>query len=302
MGVGTLVGIVVGAIVARAGTGTRSGATNTKLTFAGTLNDAQGMPLAGMHALTFTFKNGARTCPVQVTGVAGGPFTAGVETAPCGDLFDGADVTVSIAVDGNTMVTDQLVSPTGYSKYSDKAANAAVTPATADDAGACPVGKILTAASGGAFTCVDPPTTGLTVGTYVGSTTATTNASFASGGEVGIRAGALICSAQFANSHMCTSDEIYRSVANGTVSAANPISAAAWIWAPAWNSPMATTSSPNDGLSDTCGAYTYPTGDHKWTGTLVQTNTLAETAKFGVRILGGASALCNFVKPIACCR
>ncbi len=128
--------------------------------------------------------------------------------------------------------------------------------------------------------CVDASNGWGMSGSFVGTTTATTNGQFASSTLRGYQAGNNICTAQFSGSHFCRTDEIIYTIA--TKSIAN-FSGTAWIA----EGPPGYTSNSND-----CNGWTSSSSVSLGAFWLFDSNG------------GGAGWLtnCSGLKPIACCR
>lgn len=117
----------------------------------------------------------------------------------------------------------------------------------------------------------------------------------------GIPAANALCSDEFGpGSSMCTEEEIYQSATAGRFSLSEAVGPG-WIWFPS-KVGSREAASPNEGLSDTCASYTYPTGDKAWTGVGVTTRLVPETRAWGLHFLHGEAAPCFAQMPIACCR
>ncbi|MFO0560664.1 MAG: hypothetical protein U0269_21795 [Polyangiales bacterium] len=142
------------------------------------------------------------------------------------------------------------------------------------------------------------------LGRYAGNTPASMNANIQDGARRGLTAAASLCTAAFgAGAHMCTRDEIYRSVSDGVIPGTANI-ARAWVYSTdATQANSTPISEPMASLHNNCAAYTYGTGDSRDTGTVFEFSPWAfngqRVPKFWV---GAADAACNRSYPIACCR
>lgn len=141
-------------------------------------------------------------------------------------------------------------------------------------------------------------------GVYVGNTSTTVRGDITDGITRGLPAAASRCRAEFgAGAHMCTVEEIHRSVSNGTIAATASI-ARAWVYSADGTRNNGTpTREPTASLHNNCAGYTYPTADTFDTGTAFEFSPWAHN---GVRVakffVGGTDAACNRTFPIACCR
>jgi hypothetical protein len=144
---------------------------------------------------------------------------------------------------------------------------------------------------------------------YVGSTAAKYNGQLGAGAaDASLKVAADKCAAEFgAGAQMCTIYDLYNSAASGKLTTAMTIPQAqrAWIWAPAWNTPAGlpggAAREPLAGVSDTCGGYTYPTGDLAWAGTAFSWEN-SMTGRKALKIHGGTAARCSDNLAIACCK
>lgn len=117
---------------------------------------------------------------------------------------------------------------------------------------------------------------------FVGTTVATTNGNFASGGKIGYEAATVICNAEFAGSHLCTSDNIMNTIAYDNASVFGA-ALQGWIG----NGPPGYTSNSND-----CLGWTSASGASHY------------GAFWVYDVTGGGKAWlspCNSVKPLSCC-
>src|SRR5262249_40601179 len=111
---------IAGVYTARA---TPGGASREELNFTGVLQQ-NGEPMSGDPKLRFTLtKPDGMTCsppetPVIVSG--DGTFVATIPVDTCPALFDGADVTLAVAVNGQD-IEQGPVNPVPYAKYADHA-------------------------------------------------------------------------------------------------------------------------------------------------------------------------------------
>lgn len=158
---------------------------------------------------------------------------------------------------------------------------------------------------------------------FVGTTdTPTVGKITFTGVDNGIPAATAQCNAKFAGSHMCSTYEMFDSVVDGKMLKAGSATAKAWVYMAGWSFPMGTPTAnsnatsaggPQEGTSDNCGSYTYPTADRKWTGTAVEYAKL-QTGDWGLKFHAGPSsgtvgtadyidgAPCNKKYVIACCK
>jgi formylglycine-generating enzyme required for sulfatase activity len=137
-----LAACVVGAMhVAHAWEGRSGVEARSFFTVAGTL---AGVPASPMPTLRFTFHKAGETAPcppidaVMVT-YNGTTFSAQVPYDACGrGYFNGANITVDVAVNGTSVITGQAVNPVPYAQFASIAgtANVATQYGTPD----CPVG------------------------------------------------------------------------------------------------------------------------------------------------------------------
>jgi hypothetical protein len=141
-------------------------------------------------------------------------------------------------------------------------------------------------------------------GMFVGVTKATTVGRIVhAGADIGLASAAAYCADEFSvGAHMCTNYELYLSVASGKITANNTITPAAWVYFPAWQTPLGQAEQPLAGMGDNCASYTYPTAHRKWSGLAVEwkTNSQGDATAFWWH--GGAEALCNVARSIACCK
>jgi formylglycine-generating enzyme required for sulfatase activity len=106
-------------LVARA-----ASATGASLSYAGTLSQ-HGAPVTTPQTLGFAFKKaGMVVCypaGLQVTPDSGGHFTVSIPLASCPDsLFDGTEVKIDIAVEGNVVIADQPITPVPSTQYAEQ--------------------------------------------------------------------------------------------------------------------------------------------------------------------------------------
>ncbi len=141
---------------------------------------------------------------------------------------------------------------------------------------------------------------------YCGQYTAAQNpnGAISGNGVTGVAGAANLC-AQVAGcgagAHMCTVYEMYESVAAGHITAAMNIGQS-WVHMSSWqHNGIAGQATPNNGLSDNCGGWTYPTGDLKWYGTTVEWKA-AQTGPKALHFASGPGVVgCAQRFPIACC-
>jgi hypothetical protein len=134
---------------------------------------------------------------------------------------------------------------------------------------------------------------------YLGVTRAvSTGLMKASGVDNGLQAGAAICAAEYAGSHLCSMLEIYDSISQGVVTKDTRIPKS-WIYFPA-NNASAMAQQPTEGLADSCAGYTYERDDRGWSGIAVEWTVLA-TSWLGLKFYGGSSAACSSMLPLTCC-
>lgn len=121
---------------------------------------------------------------------------------------------------------------------------------------------------------------GAGIGTFFGTTTVTTNGSFATSTLRGYQAGNNMCASKFSGSHFCSTEEIIHTIA---VESINDFSGTAWVA----NGPPGYTANSND-----CNGWTANVGTSLGAFWLFDSNG------------GGAGWLtnCSVVKPIACCK
>ncbi|MBL9005726.1 MAG: hypothetical protein JNJ46_15830 [Myxococcales bacterium] len=130
------------------------------------------------------------------------------------------------------------------------------------------------------------------------------NGAISGNGVTGVAGAANLC-AQVAGcgsgAHMCTVYEMYESVAAGHVTAAMNISQS-WVHMSSWqHNGRAGQATPNNGLADNCGEWTYPTGDLQWFGTTVEWKA-AQTGPKALHFASGPGVVgCAQRFPIACC-
>jgi hypothetical protein len=146
-------------------------------------------------------------------------------------------------------------------------------------------------------------------GVYVGSTAAKYNGQLGAGAaDSSLKVAADKCAAEFgAGARMCTAFDLFHSVATGKLTTATTVTQAnrAWIWMPSWNTPAGlpggAAREPLAGVSDTCGSYTYPTGDLAWAGVAFGWEN-AMTGRKALKFFGGTAARCSDNLAIACCK
>jgi len=147
-----------------------------------------------------------------------------------------------------------------------------------------------------------------TAAQYCGQYTAAQNPNGAiSGGNgvTGIAGAANLCSqvpACGAGARMCTVYDMYNSVALGKITSATVVTQS-WVHMSSWqHNGIAGQATPNNGLSDNCGEWTYPTGDLKWYGTTVEWKA-AQTGPKALHFASGPGVVgCAQRFPIACCK
>lgn len=145
------------------------------------------------------------------------------------------------------------------------------------------------------------PTVSVAQASYVGTTSMPNTGRFLAGFRSGLVVAAQQCAAQFgAGAHMCVMDELYQSVGNGTLGAADSIPPA-WVYMPNWNIPTPNPDNPLQGVADTCDNYTYQLGARRWRGILVEWGPLPDGTA-GFRWHGGNDTACSSVHPVACCK
>jgi hypothetical protein len=138
---------------------------------------------------------------------------------------------------------------------------------------------------------------------YVGSTAIAHDGAFRSNPPVaaGLAASAAFCAAEFGvGARMCTMDDLYQSVVNGTLGATSAIKPS-WVYMPNWNTPLSDTVAPYRGMADNCAGYNYHNGANHWRGILVEWGPLPDGTP-GFRWHGGDDAACYTSHPVACCK
>ena len=131
------------------------------------------------------------------------------------------------------------------------------------------------------------------------------NGAISDAGVTGVFAAATLCRKVAGcnpnTAKMCTVYDMYHSVATGAVTAATNITQS-WVHMSAWqHNGIAGQATPNNGLSDNCGGWTYPTGDLKWYGTTVEWKA-AQTGPKALHFASGPGVVgCAQRFPIACC-
>ncbi|MSP61513.1 MAG: hypothetical protein EXR72_14475 [Myxococcales bacterium] len=197
---------------------------------------------------------------------------------------------------------------------------------------ACGPGRCLTGENNGTLSCIDVTMTNQTVinlvndvtaltnklnalqkqvdnlgkgkaATYVGVTPDDTNGRIIHANvDVGIASATAYCVDKYgAGAHMCTTYEMYMTVASG-IANANMTIPKSWVYAPAWQNPLQGSQQPLGGHGDNCASYTYPTSDRKWSGVAVEWNMNPQKDASALWWQGGTNALCNQKLPIACCK
>jgi hypothetical protein len=170
----------------------------------------------------------------------------------------------------------------------------------------CTAGQMVFS-NGTALSCVTAPS-GTKV--YKGNTAGMTNGDINSGGLRGLTAAAALCAASYgAGARMCTVNEMFDSVSNGTIANTATV-ARAWVYSAAGRNDRISSSQRETGSSqaDNCASFTYGTGDTLQYGTSVefQTNpagvkTLKYFAGPAVASSSQPSVNCSTQLPIACC-
>jgi hypothetical protein len=136
---------------------------------------------------------------------------------------------------------------------------------------------------------------------FVGVSNTMVNGNITSGAQRGLSAAAAICSGQFGmGARMCTSMDIYNSVAKGVIKDNMTINKA-WVYQAAWNTPLAGAQENLAGVSDNCASMTYPTGDRGWAGTAFAWQNSTHGFR-SIKFFSGAEARCSATFPIACCK
>ena len=145
-----------------------------------------------------------------------------------------------------------------------------------------------------------------TAATYCGQYTAgqNPNGAISGNGVTGIAGAANLCSQVptcGSGARMCTVYDMYNSVALGKVTAAMTIGQS-WVHMSSWqHNGRAGQATPNNGLADNCGGWTYPTGDLQWFGTTVEWKA-AQTGPKALHFASGPGVVgCAQRFPIACC-
>ena len=120
----------------------------------------------------------------------------------------------------------------------------------------------------------------------------------------GARAASKQCEATYSTgAHMCSPFEIYESILVGDVLKGTADVGPLVVYMEAWIPPTnvaAVGAEPDAGLSESCGAHTYPTADRAWRNTFF---TFAAPAGSAVRVAKfDASIGCSTRTPIACCK
>lgn len=140
-------------------------------------------------------------------------------------------------------------------------------------------------------------------GVYVGSTTVQTNGFIQRAGtEAGILSANALCSDEFAGAHMCNGYELHASVSRSILRPGIRLQKA-WIFHPAWKTPVGPAQNAEEGLADTCASYTYGKIDRGWSGIAAEYGPTAYNAlDAALAFNGGAAAPCSAVLPIACCK
>jgi hypothetical protein len=140
---------------------------------------------------------------------------------------------------------------------------------------------------------------------YVGLTTSASNGLFLSNQSSveGVQAAANLCAAQSGSgAHLCTMDELYQAVVNGTLKATDKLPQS-WVYMPNWNILVnsGTTSEPKGGIADNCGGYTSRSASTGWHGILAEWGPLPDGTP-GFRWHGGEDAYCGSAHQITCCK
>jgi len=128
--------------------------------------------------------------------------------------------------------------------------------------------------------CVDASAGWGVSGSFVGTTTATTNGAFATSTLIGYQAGNDMCVAEFSGSHFCRTDEIIYTIATKSIS---NFAGTAWI-------------------AEGPPGYTYDSNDCNGWAT---SSSLALGAYWLMNSNGGGAGWlvnCSMTKPVACCR
>jgi hypothetical protein len=133
-------------------------------------------------------------------------------------------------------------------------------------------------------------------GYYVGLTAANTGGQmYVAGSDVGIPSGAKLCSSYGPKAHVCTSYEIYASVAAGKNMATL---VDAWVYNESWNFTLSQNpAEPDAGLSENCASFVYSSAHLFYAG---------QTMTYGALPGGGMGLMlkqrgCPSATKAACC-
>jgi len=134
-----------------------------------------------------------------------------------------------------------------------------------------------------------------------------TTGSITDGGSNGILAASSICKKAFpanANAHMCTTLELYASVASGVITNNQDI-IRSWVYAVSNSISDPSQTTPGTGENENCGGYTYsdPLNAYKWFGTTVEWKK-SQTGVKSLQFLTNhysSPTFCSNSYPISCC-
>lgn len=127
-------------------------------------------------------------------------------------------------------------------------------------------------------------------------------------GVTGILGAALLCrkvaTCSATTAKMCTVYDMYHSAATGVLDATKTVSQS-WVWMTSWQHSSSTDAiTPQNGLNDNCGGYTYASAHRQWYGTTVEwKDTIAPaTLQRALHFASGPGMVaCSTRFPIACC-
>lgn len=193
----------------------------------------------------------------------------------------------------------------------------------------CTSGQVLTSTATGVFSCVSPVTlptctsgqfltangTALSCASvstaslarYLGNTATNTNGLITrSGTPSGLPAANALCVDQYgAGARMCSSEDMFQAVASGSL-VTGTATARAWVFSTTTYDYNSAGTAAQQGLTNNCASYTYPTGDHPWYGTTAQwMASPVNSALFVLSLRHGPfpnGNSCSTQNPIACCR
>lgn len=144
-----------------------------------------------------------------------------------------------------------------------------------------------------------PSSTGVFVGTTAVKTTGLIRRA---GTEAGILSANAMCSDEYPGSHFCSGYELHHSVVARLITPQKGM-ARAWVFHPAWKTPVGPAQNAEEGLADTCASYTYGADDRGWSGMAAEFETTRLNATDKVLAFrGGTLTPCSGSLPVACCK